>query len=120
MQSKVYGIQLTQNVSFITADLKYLQQVMSRRDNPVLTSVLAGNVSEIAAMACTDDDLVALSLGDDHAATQARYRQWLEDNGVEVVVAAGLIDEGVVLVSVARYARVLQAHLKDSSLTSCL
>jgi len=81
--------------------------------NPVLTSVLAGNVDEVAAMACTDDGLVALSLGDDHAATQAHYRQWLEGNDVEVDAAAGLIDEGVVLASVARYARALQAHLKE-------
>jgi hypothetical protein len=81
--------------------------------NPVLTSVLAGNVDEVAAMACTDDDLVMLSLGDDHAAMQARYRQWLEGNDVEVDAAAGLIDEGVVLASVARYARALQAHLKE-------
>ncbi len=81
--------------------------------NPVLTCVLTGNVDEVAAMACTDDGLVALSLGDDHTATQGRYRQWLEGNDVEVDAAAELIDEGVVLASVARYARAFQAHLKE-------
>jgi len=72
-------------------------------------------------MACTDDDLVALSLGDDHAATQARYRQWVESNDVDYDVAAGLVDEGVVLAAVAKYARALQEHLQERasmSLTS--
>ncbi len=119
MQKK-YGIQLTQNVSFVTDDLKLLQDVVSRR-NPLLASVLAGNVAEVAAMACTDDDLIALSLGDDHAATQARYKQWVESNDVDYDVAAGLVDEGVVLAAVVKHARALREHLQERasmSLTS--
>lgn len=72
-------------------------------------------------MACTDDDLVALSLGDDHAVTRARYRQWVESNDVDYDVAAGLVDESVVLASVAKYARALREHLQERasmSLTS--
>ncbi len=97
-----------------------MQEILNQ-GNPVLASVLAGNLAEVAAMACTDDDLVALSLGDDHAATLARYRQWVESNDVDYDVAAGLVDEGVVLASVAKYARALREHLQERanmSLTS--
>ncbi len=54
-----------------------------------------------------------IKINGDHAATQARYRQWVESNDVDYDVAAGLVDEGVVLASVAKYARALREHLQE-------